>query len=359
MQSVETARFSESPLLTPEELQLAARNHSLPLEALRYDVTPAGLHYVLNHFDIPHVDASTWWLEIGGSVRNPLVLSMEDIVRREALTLNVVLECAGNGRALLSPRPIGMPWLFEAVSAARWTGIRLRPLLEEAGLRDDAVEITFAGADRGVQAGVEHDYERSLTIGDALRDDAILAYAMNDAPLPPQHGFPLRLVVPGWYGMAHVKWLTRIAAIDAPFEGVQQHHYRYRRSLDDRGEPVTRMRVRSLMVPPGIPDFLTRTRHLRVGTHVLEGRAWSGNAAVASIEVSIDGGATWSRAELEHGESPAAWSKWRYAWDARPGSYELVCRAADRSGDTQPLDVAWNVRGIANNCVQRVKTVVS
>lgn len=358
MSRVETARFSESPLLTPEELQLAARNHSLPLEALRYDVTPVGLHYVLTHFDIPHLDAQAWRLEIGGRVRKPLALSMGDIVRRESVTLTVVLECAGNGRALLSPRPIGMPWLFEAVSAAEWTGIRLRPLLEEAGLHDEAVEILFGGADRGVQAGVEHDYERSLATADALRDDVILAYAMNGAPLPPQHGFPLRLVVPGWYGMAHVKWLTRIAAIDAPFDGVQQNHYRYRRSLEDRGEPVTRMRVRSLMVPPGVPEFLTRTRHLRAGRHTLEGRAWSGTGAIASVEISADGGATWNRAELQGGES-CGWSKWRYAWDARPGAYELVCRATDRGGDAQPLDVAWNVRGIANNCAQRVKTVVS
>lgn len=358
MRSVETAKFSASPLLTPEELQLAARNHALPLEALRYDVTPAGLHYVLAHFDIPYVDAKTWRLDIGGRVRTTMVLSLHDVMRRDAVTLPVVLECAGNGRALLSPRPIGMPWLFEAVGAAQWTGIRLRTLLEEVGLLDDAIELVFGGADRGVQAGVEHNYERSLSIEDALRDDVILAYAMNGAPLPPQHGFPLRLIVPGWYGMTHVKWLTSIAATGTPFDGVQQNHYRYRSSREDRGVPITRMRVRSLMVPPGIPEFLTRTRHLQAGRHVLEGRAWSGRAAVASVAVSVDGGATWSRAELE-GAAPTAWSKWRYDWNAPPGSYELVCRATDAGGDVQPLDVDWNMRGIANNCTQRVKAVVS
>ncbi|MGH7661441.1 MAG: sulfite oxidase [Vulcanimicrobiaceae bacterium] len=279
-------------MLTPEELQLAARNHSLPLEALRYDVTPVGLHYVLAHFDIPHVDAQTWRLEIAGRVSKPLVLSLDDLMRRDAVTMTVVLECAGNGRALLSPRPIGMPWLLEGVSAARWTGVRLCDLLKEAGVRDGAIEVVFRGADRGVQAGVEQDYERSLATEDALRDDLILAYAMNDAPLPPQHGFPLRLVVPGWYGMAHVKWLTHIRASDVPFDGVQQNHYRYRRSQEDRGVPITRMRVRSLMIPPGIPDFLTRTRHVRAGRIVLEGRAWSGNGAIASVEVSADGGAS-------------------------------------------------------------------
>jgi sulfane dehydrogenase subunit SoxC len=357
VQGVESARFSESPLLTPEELQLAARNHSLPLEALRYDVTPVGLHYVLTHFDIPELDALAWRLEIGGGVKAPMVLSLADVMRREAVTFTVVLECAGNGRALLSPRPIGMPWLFEAVSTAQWTGVPLRPLLEEAGLRDDAVEIVFGGADRGVQAAVEHDYERSLAAEDAMRDDVILAYAMNGAPLPPQHGFPLRLVVPGWYGMTHVKWLTRVTAVHAPFDGVQQNHYRYRRSVEDRGVPITRMRVRSLMIPPGIPEFLTRTRHLEAGRHLLEGRAWSGNGAIASVDVSADGGATWSRAEVEAAE-PAAWGKWRFLWDAQPGTYELVCRATDDAGETQPLDVAWNVRGIANNCAHRVKASV-
>jgi sulfane dehydrogenase subunit SoxC len=356
---VESARFSDSPLLTPEELQLAARNHSLPLEALRYDVTPVGLHYVLNHFDIPHVDAQAWRLEIGGRVARPLVLSLDDVMRREAVTLSVVLECAGNGRALLLPRPIGMPWLFEAVSTARWTGIRLRALLQEAGVRDDAIELVFGGADRGVQAAVEHDYERSLTVEEALCDDVILAYAMNGAPLPPQHGFPLRLIVPGWYGMTHVKWLTRIMAADTPFEGVQQNHYRYRRSLEDRGVAVTRMRVRSLMVPPGIPDFMTRTRHVQAGRHMLEGRAWSGHGSIRSVEISTDGGATWDRASVESGEGAFAWSSWRYAWDARPGTYELVCRAGDAAGDIQPIDVDWNVRGIANNCSQRVKVVVA
>jgi DMSO/TMAO reductase YedYZ molybdopterin-dependent catalytic subunit len=358
MRSVESAKFSDSPLLTPEELQLAARNHSLPLEGLRYDITPAGLHYVLAHFDIPHVDAQTWRLEIGGRVRTPLVLSLDDIRSREPVTMTVVLECAGNGRALLLPRPIGMPWLFEAVGSAQWTGIRLRDLLKDAGLRDDAIEIVFRGADRGVQAAVEHDYERSLATEDALRDDVILAYAMNGAALPPQHGFPLRLVVAGWYGMAHVKWLTHITASDSPFDGVQQNHYRYRESREDRGVPITRMRVRSLMIPPGIPDFLTRTRHVRAGTHVLEGRAWSGSGAISSVVVSTDGGATWSGAKVENGDAPTAWSKWRFEWNAQPGTYELICRATDRTGDTQPLDVDWNVRGIANNVVQRVKTVV-
>jgi DMSO/TMAO reductase YedYZ molybdopterin-dependent catalytic subunit len=137
---------------------------------------------------------------------------MADIGDRAAVTMPVTMECAGNGRALLSPRPISQPWLSEAIGTAEWTGTPLAPILREAGIEDEAVELVFTGADRGVQGGVEHDYERSLTVPDAMREEVLLAYAINGQPLPPQHGFPLRLIVPGWYGMTSVKWLTRITA---------------------------------------------------------------------------------------------------------------------------------------------------
>ena len=195
--------------VTLEELQLAARNHALPLEALRYPVTPLGLHYLLTHYDIPAVDPETWRLEIGGSVERPLSLSLAQLRERDALTVPVTLECAGNGRALLAPRPLSQPWLTEAVGTAEWTGVALGPLLAEAGLRDDAVEVLFTGSDRGIEGGVEQTYERSLPRAEALGPDALLVYAINGRPLPPQHGAPLRLVIAGWYGMAHVKWLAR------------------------------------------------------------------------------------------------------------------------------------------------------
>ena len=220
------------------------------------------------------------------------------------MTTTVTMECAGNGRARLSPRPISQPWLGEAVGTAEWTGTPLRPLLEEAGPLDEAVELVFAGADRGIHKEVEHDYERSLPIADALRDEVLLAYEMNGAPLPPQHGFPLRLVVPGWYGMTSVKWLTRITAVREPFEGFQQLAYRYRQEPEDDGTPVTRMDPRSLMIPPGIPDFMTRSRIVDAGRHVLRGRAWSGWGPIERVEVSADGGSTWAAAELGDAVSP-------------------------------------------------------
>jgi sulfane dehydrogenase subunit SoxC len=346
--------------ITREELQLAARNHGMPLEALRWPITPLGLHYLLIHFDIPAVDPATWQLEIGGEVDRPLSLSLDDIRARPAVTSAVTMECAGNGRALIEPRPVSQPWLTEAVGTAEWTGTPLRPLLEEAGLGERTVEVLFTGLDRGVQGGVEHFYERSLPRDEALRDEVLLAYAINGEPLPPQHGFPVRLLVPGWYGMTSVKWLTRIAALTEPFEGYQQARtYRLRSSPDEQGEPVTRMMPRALMAPPGVPDFLTRRRLLQPGSCRLEGRAWSGYGAIEAVEVSADGGETWSVADLGDQPSPLAWRAWSFEWRAEPGDHELRCRARDAAGNDQPDDPPWNLDGFANNAVQRVPITVA
>ncbi|TMG24003.1 MAG: sulfite oxidase [Chloroflexi bacterium] len=343
--------------LTFEELQLAARNRGMPLEALRYDVSPAGLHYLLIHFDIPAVDAATWRLKVGGRVRNPLELSLEQVRSRPSQTITVTLECAGNGRARLSPRPLSQPWLVEAVSTAEWTGTKLGPLLEEAGLGPDAVEVVFTGADRGIQGGVEQDYARSLTIADAMRPEVMLVHAMNGEPLQPQHGFPLRLLVPGWYGMTSVKWLSSIEAIAEPFQGYQQTPaYHYQRDADDPGQPVTRIRVRALMVPPGIPDFFSRRRFLDAGPIQVGGRAWSGAGPVARVEVAVDG--HWSDAKLGPPLGDFAWRSWSFDWQATPGEHELACRATDAAGNVQPSEQPWNYQGVGNNLIQQVAVAV-
>src|SRR3954469_25024144 len=323
---------------TREEVRLALRNPGMPLEALRHAVTPIGMHYVLVHFDVPDVDAATHTLTVDGLVRGTLTLSMEELRARPAVTLPVVMECAGSGRAPLAPRPVSAPWHDEAVGCAEWTGTPLWGVLEEAGLLDDAVEVLFTGCDRGLDQGVEQDYQRSLTIEDAMRDDVLLAYAMNGAPLPPSHGHPLRLVVPDWYGMASVKWLRSITAIAEPFEGVQQTAlYRYRSSEDDEGVPVTRKRPHALMAPPGIPEFLSRVRHLPVGPTVVTGRAWSGGSAIRRVEFSADAGRTWDDARLDAPLGRHRWTEWSYLWDASaPGDYELCVRATDAEGETQP-----------------------
>jgi DMSO/TMAO reductase YedYZ molybdopterin-dependent catalytic subunit len=345
--------------ISREELQLAARNHGMPLEALRHPITPLGLHYLLIHFDIPLVDAATWRLELGGHVSRPMTLTLDELKARPARTLAVTLECAGNGRALLEPRAVSQPWLAEAVGTADWTGTPLAPLLEEAGILPDAVEAVFTGVDRGIQGDVEHDYARSLPLDEAMRDEMLLAYAVNGQPLPPQHGFPLRLVVPGWYGMTHVKWLRSIELVAEPFLGWQQQlAYRLRASEDDEGSPVTRMVPRSLMVPPGIPDFLTRDRFLAPGPCPLTGRAWSGWGPISRVEVSPDGGRTWADAELDEPMSDFAWRGWSYGWDAEPGEHELACRATDAAGNTQPVAADWNLDGYCNNAVQRVRVLV-
>jgi DMSO/TMAO reductase YedYZ molybdopterin-dependent catalytic subunit len=213
----------------------------------------------------------------------------------------------------------------------------------------------FGGADRGVQAGLEHDYERSLTLAEAMRPEVLLAWGVNGQPLPPQHGFPLRLVVPGWYGMTSVKWLRRITAVTEPFTGYQQTGtYLLHASEDDPGTPVTRIQPRSLVVPPGIPEFESRVRICPAGRQLLTGRAWSGLAPVAAVEVSTDGGASWAPARLEEQPAPWAWAAWSYQWEAAPGSYELCSRATDAAGNTQPLEAPWNTGGYANNAVQRV-----
>jgi sulfane dehydrogenase subunit SoxC len=345
--------------VTLDELRLAARNHALPLEALRYPVTPVGLHYLLIHYDIPAVDPDTWRLEIGGSVERPLSLSLEELRARDAVTMPVTLECAGNGRALLAPRPLSQPWLTEAVGTAEWTGVPLGPLLAEAGLRDDTVELLFTGLDRGIEGGVEQAYERGLPRAEALGPDALLAYAINGRPLPPQHGAPLRLVIAGWYGMAHVKWLAAITALTEPFEGYQNKvGYRLYAAEGDEGVPVTRILPRSLTIPPGIPDFFTRERFVDAGPCLLQGRAWSGWAPVERVEVSDDGGASWDDAQLGDQAGDRAWRAWSYEWDARAGEHVVCSRATDAVGNTQPLAPSWNLKGFANNEVERVRVTV-
>jgi len=347
---------TEGPL-TAEELQLAARNRGLPLEALRYDLTPAGLHYLLVHFDIPDIDPAAWRLRVAGNVARPLELSLDDIRSRPPQTMAVTLECAGNGRARLLPRPISQPWLNEAVSTAEWTGAPLAAILEDAGVKPDTVELVFTGADHGTEKGYEHDYARSLAVADALRPEVLLAYEMNGRPLEPQHGFPLRLVVPGWYGMTHVKWLSRIEAVREPFDGYQQRvAYFYKSHAEDPGRPVTRIRPRALMIPPGFPDFLTRRRIVERGPIQVTGRAWSGYSGIARVEFGAD--ARWTDAATEPPRGPFAWSRWTTTWNATPGEHVLSCRATDAVGNSQPTEPPWNYQGMGNNLIQQVEVLV-
>jgi sulfane dehydrogenase subunit SoxC len=349
-----TRRAPIAGRFTAQEVALAARNRGMPLEALRHELTPPGLHYLLIHFDIPPTEERP--LEFRGLFQKNISTELAELKRLPSKTLRVTLECAGNGRGQLAPRYPSVPWLEEGMSTADWTGVPLRHLLDKAGLKSTASEIVFHGADRGIDAGVEHHFARSLARDQALREEVLLAYAMNGAPLPPQHGAPLRLVVPRWYGMASVKWLQAIEALDRPFDGFQQARgYHFRRAAADQGEPCTLMRVNCAMVPPGIPDFYTRRRIVDAGTVEIVGRAWSGAAPIARVEFAVDG--AWRDAQLE-GSASFCWQRWSASWNADPGEHELVCRATDRDGNVQPLEPPWDVSGFGNNSVQKVSVTV-
>ena len=340
------------------EIQLAFRNRGIPAEGLRLPITPTGMHYLLNHFDIPYVDAASWKLTIGGRVGTPLSLDLDDLRRRPAVTFPVTFECAGNGRVFAKPRPVNQPWLHGAVSTAEWTGTPLGPILEEAGLADGAREVLFTGLDRGIQFDVDQYYQRSLTVAEAMRDEVILAYEMNGAPLEPQHGFPLRLVVPGWYGMTNVKWLDRIEVIDEAFDGVQMQFYRETSGPEDAGAPVETMKVRALMAPPGIVDFPSLQRRVEAGSVTLVGRAWAGRSQVARVEVSTDDGASWHDAVLDDPIGPYAWRGWRYEWHATQGEHMLCTRATDSEGNVQPPEPVWSYYGVGNNGMARQPVIV-
>jgi len=243
------------------------------------------------------------------------------------------------------------------VGTAEWGGTPLKPLLDEVGASPDAVEVLFSALDRGVEGGLPQAYERALPIGEV--EQALLVYEMNGAPLPPQHGFPLRLVVPGWYGMQNVKWLTRVTVLRERFEGYQNAvSYRLYQEEGEVGEPVMRMQPRSLMIPPGVPDFMTRERRLEPGPVTLTGRAWSGYGPIESVQVSTDDGTSFDAAVLDPALGPHAWRGWHFDWDAPPGEHVICSRATDAAGNTQPLEPPWNLKGFANNAVSRVKVLV-
>jgi DMSO/TMAO reductase YedYZ molybdopterin-dependent catalytic subunit len=215
--------------------------------------------------------------------------------------------------------------------------------------------VVFSGADRGFDSGVEHAFARSLPLEEAMRDDVILAWAMNGQPLAPQHGAPLRLVVPGWFGMASVKWLERIELLDRAFDGYQQATgYKYRKREGEDGVPVRHMKVKSLIAPPGIPDWYSGRRLVEAGRMTVEGRAWS-STPIRRVELAVDG--EWREAQLEKSER-FAWQRWRCDWDAAPGEHELACRATDGEGAVQSHEADWNTGGMGNNSIHRVRVTV-
>lgn len=312
-------------------------------------VMPNARFYVRNHFHIPHLDATSFRLSIGGLVERPLSLGMDDLRKMPSQTMVVTLECAGNGRTLFDPPIDGEKWGLGAVSTAEWTGVPLTEVLDRAGVRSGADEVVFRGADTGrVDGRGAVRFERSLPLDEARGADALLAYAMNGEPLPIQHGYPVRLIVPSWYAVASVKWLTEIELVDRPFAGhYQTDKYWYEWPRDGRivREPVTLQRVRALITEPA-PD-----QEIQSGELAVRGVAWSGAAPIARVEVSVEDG-HWQEARLVGERKRHSWQWWELITRVRrSGTATLRARATDLAGRTQPERAEWNRFGYGNNSV--------
>lgn len=333
-------------------VKVAPFNAEAPLDALQADLTPSVAFYVRNHFPVPELDSRGYRVEVDGAVRRTLALRLKDLRAMRRHAIPATLECAGNGRTGLVPPPPGEPWQLGAVSTARWTGTLLCDVLERAGLRRGTVEVLVSGADRGFppEGASEIPFARSLPLAKAMDPDTLLALEMNGEPLPPEHGGPVRLVVPGWYGVASVKWVVRIEALEEPFTGYYQvDRYVYDYADGSKPTPVTAMRVRSLILSPMDGETV------HGGRMVVRGKAWSGEGAIARVEVAVEGGDAWRDARLLPPVSPYAWRPWEFVWDANePGRHVLRSRATDVKGNRQPDAGQWNKLGYGNNAVQSI-----
>jgi len=324
-------------------------------------ITPTRQFFVRSHFhETPHIDTSTHRLVIEGSVDRKISFSHADILAMPSREMTVTIECAGNSRSYMMPPAEGLKFTHGAISTAVWKGVPLSLLLERAGIRRDAKEVLFEGADGGEEEEdgkkVHINYERSLTIAQAVDPEVIVATHMNGELLNADHGAPLRLVVPGWFGMASVKWLTRISLIDYEFKGFFQKR-RYllinEGAADEvTGEPVSRMKVKALIAQPKHGEIV------RPGGYTIRGFAWSGEADIAKVEVSTDAGKSWHAATLLTEKAKRAWRRWEYRWVSHPGHFVLKVRATDSNGVVQPEVTAWNFRGYVNSAIHSVAVKV-
>ena len=311
-------------------------NSETPLEEVRSWVTPTPWFFVRNHFDVPALHLAGWRLRVEGCVERPLEWTWEELTALPERSLFATVECAGNGRSFLQPRAHGVPWGAGAVGHAEWTGVPLYRVLERAGLRPETIEILFEGADRGSEPDHPEPmaFARSLPLAKALHPDTLLALRMNGEPLQPSHGFPVRLLVPGWYGVASVKWLARVAALDRPFRGYfqnQKYTVRRRNTHGLETAVVQAMAVKAEIVRPRAGE------ELGLGTNRLFGLAWAGEEAVTRVDVSSDGGRTWAEAELLGPHARYSWTLWEFLWEvADPGRYTLLARATAADGRIQP-----------------------
>ncbi len=321
-------------------------------------VTPNPLFFRRNHFRYPKVDQPSWRLDLTGAAARPLRLSLDDLRRMPQTSQWTTLECSGNKRAYYEPETEGTQWTAGAIGNAEWGGVPLATLLALARPLTGAVEVLFVGADEGIfkETGERVHFARSLPLDQALRPDLLLALTMNGEPLPQRHGAPLRLVVPTWYAMASVKWLTRIELLTRPFRGpfqVRDYVYIPSPGAYDRSVPVTWQRVNSTITQP------VDGARVQPGPLTVRGVAWAGNAPPERVEVSLNGGRSWTCAELIDPALPAVWRLWHWVSPPlSPGVYQILVRATDAAGETQPRRAAWNAKGYGNNSMIPLTIIV-
>ncbi len=334
-------------------------DYEMPLEGFLQAITPIDLFYVRSHHYTPQVDPDTFTLKLQGEVSTPFTISLRDLRRLPKVELIGVMECAGNGRGLYTPRMPGLQWTYGSVGNARWGGVRLADLLKRAGLKSSAKHVLLDGAD--VPVGTMPKFQRTVPVAKALDPDTILAYEMNGQPLPAAHGAPLRAVIPGWGGDCWVKWLSTIQVLDREFDGFfMKTAYRHPGKAVPPGtavdpaqmKPVESLRVKSVIATPRDNVILPQ------GQTRIAGAAWSGEVPLAKVEVSTDGGRAWNAARLTSSNGRWGWQTWDYAWNATPGSYRLMARATDARGGTQPFEQEWNPSGYLWNVVHTVRAEV-
>ena len=369
--ATQNLRTEIKPQLIPTNAGL--RTWAAPPEALQQDIVPNDLFYIRNHWtDSPEIDLATYRLVVDGAVEQPLSLSFDELLQMAQRRFQVTFECCGNS-------PVPDYWakatrtgsVMEQIKGhgimgnAEWAGVSLADLLARAGLKPDAVEVMFEGADHGPDETVgdppDVTYERSLPLDKATNPDTMLAYEMNGEPLPLNHGFPLRLLVPGWYGMTSVKWLVGIHVLDHEFQGFyQKERYMTQNGPDDASFYTyhTRMKVKSIITNPAPGEVISLDNG---DGYTLAGAAWSGEAEIVKVEISVDGGATWNLADIASPSSAYSWYRWQYHWQpAGPGRRTLMSRATNNLGETQPLEFPnqWDGRGYGNNMVFPVEVQV-
>jgi DMSO/TMAO reductase YedYZ molybdopterin-dependent catalytic subunit len=330
-------------------------NGETPPAALTAPVTPTAHVYVRTNFGVPAIDGRTHRIDVTGAVGAPLSVGVADLEALEQTTSLVTMECAGNDRTKIIPPVGGEPWTGGAVSTVRWSGVPLCTILDRARPDPRAVAVLFEGADRGhvESIGQPISFARSLPLSDALHPDTLLATAMNGEPLPPRYGAPVRLVVPGWFGMASVKWLRRIEVLTSPFEGYFQTQ-RYVYTDGHSSTPVTRMRVKSLIADP-----VSRSTIVPGSTRI-SGWAWSGDAPIVGVDVSQGDSGEWHPARLHAPESASAWVRWEIELELRgSGSRDLRSRARDAAGNIQPAQPPWNELGYGNNAIRATRVYLA